>query len=298
MTGADRRRPALSQTGIEVVASLAEHRVLSTNQVNTMHLPGGSRRWTQKVLARLSDLRLAGRVDSGRSPRRLWHATERGAELAIEAHVLERVPRVVGAEQAAGPLQAHTFALNEAAICFLEAARERNDEFGPFAWRHEIYHPMSRGRGRQKRWLTADATFTYLREDDDGISIEQRFLELDRATLSVDRLFDELARYGELYAATDHDGEPLWRERYPAFPPVLCVLTGAERAVLERRRASVNALLRIDPRLTAAGQPQILTCLLEDLKEGGPFAPVFRDIRNPAQPVNWVGETTSGDDDV
>lgn len=204
----------------------------------------------------------------------------------------------VGAEQAAGPLQAHTFALNEAAICFLEAARERNDEFGPFAWRHEIYHPMSRGRGRQKRWLTADATFTYLREDDDGVSIEQRFLELDRATLSVDRLFDELARYGELYAATDHDGEPLWRERYPAFPPVLCVLTGADRAVLERRRASVNALLRIDPRLTAAGQLQILTCLLEDLKESGPFAPVFRDVRNPAQPVNWIAETTSGDDDV
>lgn len=68
--------------------------------------------------------------------------------------------------------------------------------------------------------------------------------------------------------------------------------------MLERRRASVNALLRIDPRLTAAGQLQILTCLLEDLKENGPFAPVFRDIRNPAQPVNWIGETTSGDDDV
>ncbi len=298
MTGADQRRPALSQTGIEVVASLAEHRVLSTSQVNTMHLPGRSPRWTQKVLARLSDLGLAGSIDSGRSPRRLWHATERGAGLAVEAHILERAPRVVGAEQAAGPLQAHTFALNEAAICFVEAARERSDEFGPFAWRHEIYHPMSRGRGRQKRWLTADATFTYLREDDDGISIEQRFLELDRATLSVDRLFDELARYGELYAAADHDGEPLWREHYPAFPPVLCVLTGADRAVLERRRASVNALLRIDPRLTAASQPQILTCLLEDLKESGPFAPIFHDIRNPARPVNWIGETVSESDDA
>lgn len=50
-------------------------------------------------------------------------------------------PRLIGADGAAGPLQAHTLAVNDAAICFIEAARGRGDEFGPFAWRHEIYHP-------------------------------------------------------------------------------------------------------------------------------------------------------------
>jgi hypothetical protein len=51
----------------------------------------------------------------------------------------------------------------------------------------------------------------------------QRFLEIDRATLSVDRLAAELVRYAELYRLAGGDGEPLWRLRYPVFPPVHCV---------------------------------------------------------------------------
>ena len=136
---------------------------------------------------------------SPRSHRRLWHVTELGARLAREAGVLDGEPRLIGAEEAAGPLQAHTLAVNDAAICFMEAARERGDDFGPFAWRHEVSHPLSRGRGRRRRRLIADAVFTYLRIEESGVAIEQRFLELDRATLTVDRLAAELARYAELY---------------------------------------------------------------------------------------------------
>jgi hypothetical protein len=39
-------------------------------------------------------------------------------------------------------------------------------------------------------------------------------------------------------------GEPAWRTWYPAFPPVICVLAGASRVVLERRRDTAIALLR------------------------------------------------------
>jgi hypothetical protein len=138
--------------------------------------------------------------------------------------------------------------------------------------------------------LVADAVFTYLRIADDGVAIEQRFLEVDRATLSVDRLAAELAHYAELHRLNGADGEPLWRERYPVFPPPLCVLTGSSRAVLERRRATTIAMLGTDPRFTRAPKAAISICLLEDLRSEGPFAPIFRDARDPAQPVDWLGE--------
>lgn len=59
--------------------------------------------------------------------------------------------------------------------------------------------------------------------------------------------------YAELFRLADADGEPLWRSRYPLFPPVHCILTGGSRAVLERRRSTTIALLRSDPRLARRG---------------------------------------------
>jgi len=222
--------PALSEKELEILASLAQHRVLDARQVCAVHLPDSNRRWTRKLLVRLKRAGLADYVESARAPRRLWYVTERGARLAHRAGALEVEPKVLAAELAAGPLQAHTLAVNDAAICFLRCARERGDDFGPLAWRHEVFHPLSRGRGRRRRALIADAVFTYLRIEEGGTAIEQRFLELDRATLSVDRLAAELARYAELYRARETKArEPMWRGLYPVFPPVHCVLAGAPR---------------------------------------------------------------------
>lgn len=280
MSGSASLESAATETGIEIVASLAQHRVLSAAQVRAIHLPASGERWAQRLLVRLGDARLAGFVRSPRSPRRLWHVTELGARVAREAGALDGEPR---------PLQAHTLAVNDAAICFLEAARERGDEFSPFSWRHEVSHPLSRGRGRRRRALVADAVLTYLLLDGEGVAIEQRFLELDRATLSVDRLAAELARYAELHRLTGADAQPLWRERYPVFPPVHCVLTGGRRSVLERRRATTLAMLGTDPRFTREPEVAVSICLLEDLEREGPFAPIFRDASDPARPVDWLG---------
>lgn len=146
MSGSVSLQSAASEVGIEIVASLAQHRILSAAQVRAIHLPGSGERWAQRLLVRLGEADLAGYVRSPRSHRRLWHVTERGARIARKAGVLDGEPRLIGPEDAAGPLQAHTLAVNDTAICFLEAARERGDEFGPFAWRHEVSHPLSRGR--------------------------------------------------------------------------------------------------------------------------------------------------------
>ena len=296
MSGTASLESAATETGIEIVASLAQHRVLSATQVRAIHLPTSGERWAQRVLVRLGDAGLADYVRSPRSHRRLWHVTERGARVAREAGALDGEPRLIGAEGAAGPLQAHTLAVNDAGVCFLEAARERGDEFGPFSWRHEVSHPLSRGRGRRRRALVADAVFTYLLLDGQGVAIEQRFLELDRATLSVDRLVSELVRYAQLYRTSGKRSEPLWRYRYPVFPRVVCVLAGGSREALTRRRQVALMLLGSDPQLERAYGVEISFCLLDDLKRSGPFEPIFCSVSEPERKVNWLGEGEAADD--
>jgi hypothetical protein len=279
----------LPEITAELIASLGEHRVLSTEQLRTIHLPARSVRRTQQVLAKLESAGLLFHVDARVAPRRLWFLSEAGADLAVDAGGLERRPKVLEARDAAGALRAHTLAINDAAICFVRAARERGDEFGPLSWRHEVAHPLSAGRGKRRRTIFADVVLTYLRQTEKTIYLDQAFLELDRATLSVDRLALELSRYADLHRVGDADGEPRWKRRYPTFPRVLCVLTGNSREALGRRRDITLALLRQDPQVGRTPELQIYFCLLEDLESKGPFAPIFCGLDDPKQPVDWLG---------
>ncbi|MGH2973584.1 MAG: replication-relaxation family protein [Solirubrobacterales bacterium] len=280
---------ALPLATSELLASLAQHRVLSTPQVRSIHFPNRSPRWTRMVLAPLAKAGLAAFVPNvgvAGAPRRLWFVTERGARAALDAGLLDAMPRLLDAEAAAGALQAHTLAVNDAAICFLQSARERGDDCGPLAWRHEVAHRL--GYSRRAGSLFADAVLTYVRLTDAEVVVEQRFLELDRATLSVDRLVAELARYGRLLRATGRGGEALWRAHYPDFPQVICVLAGAKGAALRRRLDTVVAILGNDPDFLGSPDLSIRICLAEDLAERGPFAPIFTDVRRPEEPVSWL----------
>jgi len=280
-------------TEAEILGSLAQHRVLSTPQVRAIHLPGHSPRTAQRTMARLGKRGLvafANLPGVPGAPRRLWHLTEAGADAARDAGMIDRLPRLLSAEQVTGPLQAHTLAVNDAGIAFLAVARERGDEYGPTSWRHEVGHPLNSGRGRARRSLIADAVLTYVRLTAEEVVVEQRFLELDRATLSIDRLAAELSRYAGLYKATGADGEPAWIKRYPWFPPILCVLAGRERPALERRRETAVAMLSRDRDLLAAPEVSIRFCLAEDLAEAGPFEPIFIDYRDSGRLTDWLVE--------
>jgi len=273
----------------EILASLAQHRVLSTPQLAALHFPGRSPRSAQTALAALADAGLASFVTnfgSRGAPRRCWYVTERGAGRAVEAGLIEEMPRLLDAEAAAGPLQAHTLAVNDVGIAFVEAARERGEDFGPLGWRHEVAHPL--GPRRRVGRLIADAVLSYLRLTEAEAVFEQRFVELDRASLPVGRLAGELGRYGQLLSARGKGGEALWRSRYPSFPSVLCVLAGADRAALRRRRDTTIGILHRDGDFTGSRGLSIRFCLAEELAERGPFAPVFTDARNPGKPVDWL----------
>lgn len=297
MSGREARR-RLGPTGVEILESLYQHRLLSTRQLQELHAPGYSQRWVQEQLARLRKAGLASRERS-RDGLAVWFLTAAGAEAAetITTRAEER-RKVVTPAQAAGPLQQHTLAVNEAGIAFVRAARERGEECGPFAWCHEIAHPLGPPPGqRRSEQLIADALLTYQQGDGGaGTVVHYRFVELDRATMPAAELASKLARYGRLYRrvlpAEDplEEPGPLWARLYPVFPAVLLVLAGRGREALERRRAAVLALAAEEPDFEDAPEVEAFACLLEDLVARGPFAPICRTLAAPGRPVNWLGE--------
>jgi hypothetical protein len=294
-------RPAaqrLSATGVEVLESLAQHRLLSTRQVQELHTPAASARWTRSLLGRLrgNGLTAATARPGGLL---LWHLTEAGAD-ALEAvpSRAETRRKVSTPEQAAGPLQEHTIAVNEVGIAFVRAARERGEECGPFDWFHEVAHSLGPPPGRRTgEQLISDAVLTYqLAEEDGSTSIAYRFVELDRANRSAADLARRLGRYARLYRrrvrAKDSAGGSvaLWERLYPVFPTVLVVLAGRPRERLEDRRRTVLALCGQDPDLSETPEVEVSICLLDDLTERGPFAPICRTLADPGEPVDWLGE--------
>ena len=283
------RGSRLPESTAEVLASVAQHRALSTEQVRQIHYPEAGARWVQMVLGRIQAAGLLSHVDVRRSPRRLWFAREAGAELAREAGILDEVPRVFTAEQIGGRFWAHTLAVNDAAIAFLRAARARGDDFGPLSWRHEVLHPIGPKGAPHRRRLLADAVLTYVRGSEDGeVYLEQRFLEIDRATRSIEGTARALATYAQLAAAGRERGRG-WRALYPSLPPVICVLDGAEPQMLARRRTAVLALLHANPQLSRAEEVRVSVCLAAELAEAGPFASIFRELREPGADVDWLG---------
>jgi hypothetical protein len=288
----------LGATSVSVLESLSQHRLLLTGQVHELHMPQASRRWAQEQLALLREMGFA--ASTSLTKRRLgWHLTERGAD-AVETlpSRAERRRKVIPPEQAAGPLQAHTIAVNDVGLAFVRAARERDDECGPFDWLHEVAHSLGPPPGRRTpEQLIADAVLTYqLSEGDSSTSIVYRFIELDRATRSAADLAHRIGRYARLYRRTiPAEGSAggsatLWSRLYPVFPTVLVVLAGRPSDRLEDRRRTVLALCGQDPDLAETPEVEVSICLLDDLAERGPFTPICRTLADPGKAVDWLGE--------
>lgn len=289
--------PRLGAAGVEILESLAQHRLLSTRQVHELHTPGASARWARELLGRLRGGGLAA-ATARPGGLLLWYLTEAGAE-ALEAipSRAETRHKVIAPEHAAGPLQEHTLAVNDVGLAFARAARRRKDDCGPFDWFHEVAHSLGPPPGRRApEQLIADAMLTYQLREESGASIAYRFVELDRANRSAAELARRIGRYARLYRRTiPREGAAggsvaLWQRLYPVFPVVLVVLAGRRRDRLEERRRTVLALCRQDPDLSGTPEVEVSICLLEELSGTGPFAPIFRTLADPGEPVDWLGE--------
>lgn len=288
---------ALPAVAVEVLESLHQHRVLTARQIHALHTPSSTVRWTRLVLAQLTGRGLAERVNGLRGSG-LWFLTRQGVDTIHAAGTLaEPRRRVTTPAQAAGPLRAHTHAVNDTGIAFVKAARERaGDDCGPLSWRHEIAHPYIAGRGRNgTHLLIADALLSYLQATpDESLILHQRFIELDRGTIPHEQLATKLARYAQLnhYSiAKDTPEGPLWRAYYRTFPSVLVVLADQTPAAARRRVQKTIALYRSDPSQGRYGTVPIAFTTLPELTARGPFAPIFIPADKPDHFTDWLDNT-------
>lgn len=288
---------ALHEHELAVLNSVYEHRMLTTIQLTQLHSPSERPRWLRAVTARLRALGLLDYVEErSRRQLRCWFVTAAGADAVEVIPTGQRSRRVlVTTVGAASQLQAHTLAVNDVGIAFVRWARHYGHECGPLAWRNEVAHRIGDGGGgvRAGDLLVADAVIDYAAADDHGrVRFVTRFVELDRATMSVQEVGEKLRRYvqyADYVPKNDPDGRRAWQRRYPALPGAVMVLTGASRQRLLTRRHMILALCASDPQLAEATTPTIAVTLLEELQRHGPFAGVFRRPGDPDGAVDLLG---------
>jgi hypothetical protein len=293
---------SLPPAGIGVLELLWQHRLLSSSQLKRLVAPEASDAYLSGILCELEQRQLIAFVRMrARGAAKVWFLTDRGGDVVAAAPTKAEPRRLIlSQDSAAGGLQAHTLAVNEVGILFVEAARRRGDECGPLAWQHEIQHRIAEGQGRRRSGaesVQADALLNYAVILPEGrVELRYLFLELDRATEPADVLAGKLRQYARLYhhkPPTDADdplaGEPGWRYTYPLFPEVLVVLAGKPGPALERRISLVKALARQDPICRSTPEMQVSFTILDELAEHGPFAPVFIPL-NAADRVDFLGQ--------
>ncbi|MFF0629762.1 replication-relaxation family protein [Streptomyces sp. NPDC004296] len=297
--------PGSSATGQDALTTLYQHRLVSTGQLHRMIT---SHHTSPEYLRRqLQLLRADGLVDCVNRRRRgqselLWWLTEIGAEAVEATGFLPARPYRMSRHAAAGPLQGHTLATVETGLAFVTHAARLGHECGPLDWTPELAHYYrADDRPGEELSLIPDAVLHYVHTSADQRTLLTLFIEVDRAQMTVGRLASKLHAYAAYHAYIPQTPtraarkntrpQPAWRSRYPLFPRVLLVLTGATRARLQRRVADLRSLAAADPALTTAGIRAGVTTL-EDLVEHGPFANIFTPVLGPATATDlWLATT-------
>jgi hypothetical protein len=284
---------ALTPSQQRILVCLYHHRLLSTRQIYALVADLATNR--RGVRARIADMRVRGLIDGVRvagEPRLMaWFTTPLGAELAEAADAVPSRSYRVTPETAVGPLQEHTLAVNDVGTAFVaHAARLAGHgyECSPLDWTPEIAHRISDQSGGQM--LIADAVIRCVVPRRSKRVLVRAFLELDRATMSVERLADKLNAYSRYFAfcpgagspgRTVMNARPAWQYLYPAWPKIVFVL-----AQPFGRRAHLAARLQDLAMLTQRGMQSgnlheglaVTACIFEDLVEAGPFAPIHTDL--------------------
>lgn len=280
----------------QLLAVLGRHRMATTNQLHQLLRPGVAR---QTVSAPLNKLRRDGLVDytvlpqSNRS--RAWYLTSDGARLTKDFPALRGRPTYPITSATAASLKTpHTLTVLRTHLAFVTDARRRGDEHGPLDWTPEVSHPLSDG----ERIIT-DAVMHYTLTEGDERTKLRAFIEVDRATMSSERLASKLIEYARLWSYQPQPTGrqrprqpaapgPVWLRWYPIFPRVLFVLTGASRHVLNNRISDLQAMTAEHPLVgTLARHVPTGAAILEDLESSGENASVWMPLTG-GKPRPWT----------
>ncbi|MFD9047875.1 replication-relaxation family protein [Streptomyces zaomyceticus] len=295
----------LGQTAQQAAQVLYQHRLVSTRQLHRLVTPHHTR--TEYMRRQLHTLREAGLAEAvGRrstgQTELLWWLTEKGAQAVEAVGLLQPRAYRMTPEAALGPLQEHTLAVVEAGAAFVEHARRLGHECGPLDWSPEIAHYYrDESRPGEELCLVPDAVLSYVHTAGKQRTLLTFFVEVDRTQMTIARLAQKLHAYAAYHhyapqpQATKGTRGPrrqaamsAWRYRYPAFPRLLIVLTGASEDRLARRIADLRSLAASDPALASTPLRAGVTTL-DRLRSHGPFELVFTPVLGPAEPVDaWI----------
>lgn len=269
----------------QLLAALALHRIATTHQLRALLRPHATRQTVSAPLNRLRRHELADYTVLPASNRsRAWFLTPDGARVARDLPALRgRAPYPMTSAMAASLKTPHTLTVLRTHLAFVADARRRGDEHGHLDWTPEVSHPIGDGER-----LIADALMHYTLTGGHQRANLRAFIEVDRATMSSERLAAKLIDYARLWSYEPQPvGRPRQRPRqagsgvtwlrwYPVFPRVLIVLTGASLSVLARRIADLQAMAAQHPHVAALARDVPLGAgVLEDLEAHTPTGDVW-----------------------
>ncbi|MFI1768963.1 replication-relaxation family protein [Streptomyces sp. NPDC020800] len=264
----------------QLLAALAQHRMASTQQLHLLLRPDRTR---QSVSEQLNKLRREHLVEFAVLPQshrtRVWYLTPKGARLTSDWPALRgRPPYPITSATAASLKTPHTLTVVRAHLAFVADARRRGDEHGHLDWTPEVFHAI----GDSER-IVADAVMHYTLIDGQQRRKLRAFIEVDRSTMSSERLASKLIEYARLWSYEPQGARrrrqasgPVWLRWYPVFPRVLFVLTGASPQTLDNRISDLKAMVAQHPLVAAlAREVPLGAVVLEDLEEHGATCDVW-----------------------
>ncbi|MFJ3338434.1 replication-relaxation family protein [Streptomyces sp. NPDC086766] len=269
----------------QILLALAQHRMATTGQLQTLLRPDASRQALSHPLNRLRQRHLVHYTVLAQSHRtRAWYLTADGARLTRDHPALRgRPPYPITSATAASLKTPHTLTVLRTHLAFVTDARRLGHEHGHLDWTPEVSHPIGEGQR-----ITADALMHYTVTDRQQRRKLRAFVEVDRATMSSERLAVKLIDYARLWTyqppttgrrtapSRDADGGLPWLRWYPVFPRILFVLTGAGRTTLQHRIDDLQAMTAQHPLVGAlARQVPLGAAVLEDLEHHGAAQPVW-----------------------
>ncbi|MFF4755258.1 replication-relaxation family protein [Streptomyces sp. NPDC002514] len=276
----------------QLLATLAQHRMASTSQLHVLLRPGRSRQSVSQQLNELLGEALVGFVVLPQSHRtRVWYLTPKGARLTRDWPALRgRPPYPITTATAASLKTPHTLTVLRTHLAFVADARRRGDEHGHLDWTPEVFHAIGDGEK-----VVADAVMHYTLTEGKQRRKLRAFVEVDRATMSSERLAAKLIEYARLWA---HEPQPVGRRRqatgpgwlrwYPVFPRVLFVLTGASRQTMDNRISDLKAMTAHHPLVAdLAREVPLGAAVLDDLDERGPTSDVWVPLTGD-KPRPWT----------
>ncbi|MER5602351.1 replication-relaxation family protein [Streptomyces sp. NPDC002265] len=280
----------------QLLAVLGQHRMATTSQLHDLLRPGTTR---QTVSAPLNKLRRNGLVDYTVLPQsnrtRAWYLTGEGARLVRDFPALRsRPPYPITSATAASLKTPHTLTVLRTHLAFVADARRRGDEHGHLDWTPEVSHPLGDGEK-----IITDALMHYTLTSEDRRRKLRAFVEVDRTTMSSERLAAKLIEYARLWSYEPQPAGrqrarqpatpgPAWLRWYPVFPRILFVLTGATPYVLHHRISDLQAMTAQHPHVaTLARHVPLGAATLDDLELHKPTGDVWVPLAG-GDPRPWT----------